>query len=175
MLGLGRLQAWLGDPTTRRSTSGPITDGATPTSTASAATPANWGYANSPLAECVGGPEGLQWMNLGFCRNPRLDLDSIDVAAARREKVGLETQFQEKEESLFKKMEDAKANVADEKGKVRAEGRWISGRRRVLVAESRLVDSEGEEIGRGTGTFMRSRIALSGLDGYAASLRTAGR
>ena len=61
------------------------------------------------------------------------------------------------------------------KGKVRAEGRWISGRRRVLVAESRLVDSEGEEIGRGTGTFMRSRIALSGLDGYAASLRTAGR
>ena len=49
-----------------------------------------------------------------------------------------------------------------------AEGRWISGRRRVLVAESRLVDSEGDEIGRGTGTFMRSRIPLSGLPGYAA-------
>lgn len=48
-----------------------------------------------------------------------------------------------------------------------AEGRWVSGRRRVLVAESRLVDAEGEEIGRGTGTFMRSRIALSGLEGYA--------
>ena len=57
------------------------------------------------------------------------------------------------------------------KGTVRAEGRWISGRRRVLVAESRLVDAEGEEIGRGTGTFMRSRIALSGLAGYAESLR----
>lgn len=51
-------------------------------------------------------------------------------------------------------------------GPVRAEGRWISGRRRVLVAESRLVDAEGEEIGRGTGTFMRSRIALSSLSGY---------
>ena len=53
-------------------------------------------------------------------------------------------------------------------GEVVAEGRWVSGKRRVLVAESRLVDSEGDEIGRGTGTFMRSRIALSGLDGYSA-------
>lgn len=51
-------------------------------------------------------------------------------------------------------------------GQVRAEGRWISGRRRVFVAESRLIDAGGEEIGRGTGTFMRSRIALSGLPGY---------
>ncbi len=53
------------------------------------------------------------------------------------------------------------------KGKVVAEGSWVSGRRRVLVAESRLIDAEGDEIGRGTGTFMRSRIALSGLPGYA--------
>lgn len=52
-------------------------------------------------------------------------------------------------------------------GTIVAEGRWISGRRRVLVAESRLVDAAGEEIGRGTGTFMRSRIALSSLRGYA--------
>lgn len=51
-------------------------------------------------------------------------------------------------------------------GKVVAHGRWISGRRRVFVAEANLVDQDGEEIGRGTGTFMRSRIALSGLDGY---------
>ena len=51
-------------------------------------------------------------------------------------------------------------------GRVVAEGRWISGRRRVLVAESRLVDEDGDEIGRGTGTFMRSRIPLSGLAGY---------
>lgn len=55
-------------------------------------------------------------------------------------------------------------------GEVIAEGRWVSGRRRVLVAESRLIDAEGEEIGRGTGTFMRSRIALSGLAGYARAL-----
>jgi uncharacterized protein (TIGR00369 family) len=53
-------------------------------------------------------------------------------------------------------------------GVVTAEGRWVSGRRRVFVAEARLVDAEGEEIGRGTGTFMRSRMALSSLPGYAA-------
>ncbi|MCZ8368691.1 MAG: PaaI family thioesterase [Porphyrobacter sp.] len=53
-------------------------------------------------------------------------------------------------------------------GVVTAEGRWVSGRRRVFVAEARLVDEEGEEIGRGTGTFMRSRMALSSLPGYAA-------
>ena len=59
-------------------------------------------------------------------------------------------------------------------GPIVAEGRWISGRRRVLVAESRLIDAEGEEIGRGTGTFMRSRIALSSLEGYAAALQPPG-
>ena len=48
-----------------------------------------------------------------------------------------------------------------------AEGRWISGRRRVFVAEARIVDGEGEECARGTGTFLRSHIALSGLSGYA--------
>ena len=52
-------------------------------------------------------------------------------------------------------------------GEVIAEGRWVSGRRRVLVAEARLVDEAGDEIGRGTGTFMRSHIALSGLPGYS--------
>lgn len=54
-------------------------------------------------------------------------------------------------------------------GRVTAEGRWVSGRRRVFVAEARLVDAQGDEIGRGTGTFMRSRMALSSLPGYAAS------
>ena len=58
-------------------------------------------------------------------------------------------------------------------GRVIAEGRWVSGRRRVFVAESRLIDAEGEEIARGTGTFMRSRIALSGLDGYARAFTAA--
>lgn len=53
-------------------------------------------------------------------------------------------------------------------GPVVAEGRWISGRRRVFVAESRLIDATGEEAARGTGTFMRSQIALSTLPGYSA-------
>jgi uncharacterized protein (TIGR00369 family) len=55
-------------------------------------------------------------------------------------------------------------------GMIVAEGTWVSGRRRVLVAESRLVDEEGDEVGRGTGTFMRSRIPLSSLPGYARGL-----
>ena len=54
------------------------------------------------------------------------------------------------------------------RGEVVAEGRWISGRRRVFIAEAHLIDSEGDEIGRGTGTFMRSHIALAGLAGYRA-------
>jgi uncharacterized protein (TIGR00369 family) len=54
-------------------------------------------------------------------------------------------------------------------GTIVAEGMWVSGRRRVLVAESRLIDEEGEEVGRGTGTFMRSRIPLSSLPGYSGA------
>lgn len=53
-------------------------------------------------------------------------------------------------------------------GPVVAEGRWISGQRRVFVAEARLVAADGEEVARGTGTFMRSRIALATLPGYRA-------
>lgn len=53
-------------------------------------------------------------------------------------------------------------------GPVIAEGRWISGRRRVFVGEARLLLPDGEEAGRGTGTFMRSHIPLSSLDGYRA-------
>lgn len=51
-------------------------------------------------------------------------------------------------------------------GEVVAKGRWVSGKRRVFVAEASLLDGLGEEIGRGTGTFMRSHIALAGLPGY---------
>ena len=54
-------------------------------------------------------------------------------------------------------------------GPVIAEGRWISGQRRVYVAEARLIDATGEEAARGTGTFMRSRIPLAGLAGYRPS------
>lgn len=51
-------------------------------------------------------------------------------------------------------------------GPVVAEGRWVSGHRRVFVADARLIDANGDEAARGTGTFMRSQIALSGLPGY---------
>lgn len=53
-------------------------------------------------------------------------------------------------------------------GPVVAEGRWISGRKRVFVAEARLIDADGEEAARGTGTFMRSSIPLGTLAGYRA-------
>ncbi len=41
---------------------------------------ANWGYASSPIGECNGGPEGADWANNNpaVCRNPRLDIDSIN-------------------------------------------------------------------------------------------------
>ena len=53
-------------------------------------------------------------------------------------------------------------------GPVIAEGRWISGKRRVFVGEARLLLPDGEEAARGTGTFMRSHIPLSSLAGYKA-------
>jgi len=53
--------------------------------------------------------------------------------------------------------------------KLLAIGQWVSGARRVLIAESRLLDAGGEEVARGQGTFMRSRIKLAGLPGYAGS------
>lgn len=37
---------------------------------------ADWGYAPSPLSECENGPQGRQWRTLGFCANPRLDIDN---------------------------------------------------------------------------------------------------
>ncbi len=51
-------------------------------------------------------------------------------------------------------------------GPVIAEGKWASGRRRVLIGEARLIDANGDEAARGTGTFMRSRIPRSSLEGY---------
>ena len=54
-------------------------------------------------------------------------------------------------------------------GPVVAEGRWVSGRRRVFVGDARLIDAEGEEAARGTGTFMKSRIPLATLPGYRAA------
>ncbi len=36
----------------------------------------DWGHGNSSLSECEGGPQGDRWRNLGFCSNPRLDIDN---------------------------------------------------------------------------------------------------
>lgn len=52
-------------------------------------------------------------------------------------------------------------------GPLVAIGQWASGHRRVLIAEARILDADGEEVARGQGTFMRSRIPLSTLPGYA--------
>lgn len=54
-------------------------------------------------------------------------------------------------------------------GPMIAEGHWVSGRKRVYVGDARLIDSDGNEAARGTGTFMRSHINLSGLAGYKSS------
>ena len=51
-------------------------------------------------------------------------------------------------------------------GSVIAEGRWISGQRRVFVGDARRIDAQGAEVARGTGTFMTSQIRLAGLPGY---------
>jgi hypothetical protein len=36
----------------------------------------------------------------------------------------------------------------------------------VFVGDARLIDADGDEVARGTGTFMRSRIPLASLPGY---------
>ena len=54
-------------------------------------------------------------------------------------------------------------------GSVQAHGRWISGQRRVFVAEAHLLDADGVIVARGSGTFMRSHHRLADLSGYAGS------
>ena len=51
-------------------------------------------------------------------------------------------------------------------GEAIAEGRWISGRRRVMIADAHIIGPDGEEAARGTGTFLKSHIPLSSLPGY---------
>ncbi len=35
-----------------------------------------WGYANTALSNCQNGPGGTDWSALGYCANPRLDIDN---------------------------------------------------------------------------------------------------
>jgi uncharacterized protein (TIGR00369 family) len=51
-------------------------------------------------------------------------------------------------------------------GEMKAIGRVVHRSRRLFLAEAELADSNGREIGRGSGTFMRSTIALSPKLGY---------
>src|SRR4051794_25902740 len=53
-------------------------------------------------------------------------------------------------------------------GPATAEGRWVSGRRRGVIGGAPLRHTGGGRAARGTGTFMRSHIPLSGLPGYEA-------
>ena len=36
----------------------------------------DWGYGRSPLSNCQHGPHGAEWTALGYCANPRLDIDN---------------------------------------------------------------------------------------------------
>jgi hypothetical protein len=50
---------------------------------------ADWGYADSDLAECVGSPGGSYWEDLGACTNPRLDMDNIGTVG-KSENINLD-------------------------------------------------------------------------------------
>lgn len=51
-------------------------------------------------------------------------------------------------------------------GTLRAAGRVASRTRSQFIAEAVLFDSEGREVGRGNGVFVRSRIRLEDTPGY---------
>jgi len=51
-------------------------------------------------------------------------------------------------------------------GELRATGTVVHRSINLIVADSIVLDSNGRQIARGSGTFMRSRIELSGLVGY---------
>jgi uncharacterized protein (TIGR00369 family) len=51
-------------------------------------------------------------------------------------------------------------------GELKATGRVVHRSQRLFIAESELLNAEGQEIARGSGTFMRSTIALAPELGY---------
>lgn len=52
------------------------------------------------------------------------------------------------------------------RGDITATGRVVHRSQRLFIAEAELVDADGREIARGSGTFMRSTISLSPELGY---------
>ncbi len=51
-------------------------------------------------------------------------------------------------------------------GTLRATGRVVHRSRQVFLAESELLDTQGRQVGRGSGSFMRSTIPLTPDVGY---------
>jgi len=51
-------------------------------------------------------------------------------------------------------------------GTLRASGRVVHRSRQLFLAEAELVDDQGRQIGRGSGSFMKSAIALDESVGY---------
>lgn len=51
-------------------------------------------------------------------------------------------------------------------GELKASGRVVHRSRRLFLAESELLNGEGQEVARGSGVFMRSTIVLSSELGY---------
>ena len=51
-------------------------------------------------------------------------------------------------------------------GTLRSIGRVVNRNKSQLIAEAVVCDSEGNEIGRGSGVFMRSKLPLKGALGY---------
>ncbi len=52
-------------------------------------------------------------------------------------------------------------------GRIRSVGRLVNRNRSQFIAEAVLYDSEENEIGRGSGIFVRSKLLLKELPGYA--------
>ncbi len=53
-------------------------------------------------------------------------------------------------------------------GTLRSEGRVVNRNKLQFIGEAVLFDSDGNEVGRGSGVFMRSKVRLSEVPGYAA-------
>jgi len=52
-------------------------------------------------------------------------------------------------------------------GSMRALSRVVHRSRQLFVADAQLLDADGKQLARGSGSFMRSTIPLSSIDGYA--------
>jgi len=53
-------------------------------------------------------------------------------------------------------------------GALRAVGRVVNQNKSQLIAEAVVYELDGDEIGRGSGIFVRSKLPLSGAKGYGA-------